>query len=92
MAIDELICDLEPVTRWFDLGLYLGVSEHYLHQLKSEQVCVDYKRVKVLVEWTENCHCPTWCQVVDALKQMDELQLANHVASKHGMIISINIV
>lgn len=87
MDFEELVSDLEPVTRWFDLGLQLGLSPHQLYQLKSEQICVEHKRMQVLVEWIRNCRCPTWLKVVGALVKMDEMRLANLLAYKHGAFI-----
>ena len=86
VAFEEIVDELQPVTRWFDLGLHLGVPAHKLHQLKSERVCVELKRIKVLKEWTNICHCPSWSRVVTTLVQINETQLANHIALKYGIL------
>ena len=84
-AFEDIVNEIQQVTRWFDLGLHLGVPTQYLHQLKSEQICVEFRRIKVLQEWTRICPNPNWIQIITALIQIDERKLANRIAVKYGM-------
>lgn len=84
MELKELVKDLDSVTNWFSLGLHLGVTPYQLKVLKGMKMSVDYKRIKMLDEWINNYHKPTWCKVVQALQEINEIRLSRCIALKHG--------
>ena len=90
--MDDLIIELEAVTNWFVLGLHLGVTPCKLKLLKNKKMSVEYKRNRMLVEWINNHHKPTWSTVVHALEGMNELQLAGHITVKYGQFVSSQLI
>lgn len=89
MTLEELIVELEPVTNWFFLGLYLpGVPVNELHRIRHEHMSVEYSRIRVLATFLENRDATdresTWLEIVKALATMGELQLSKNISSKYG--------
>ena len=85
MTLEELVVELEPVTKWFVLGLHLGVPVDELRSIQCEHMTTEYSRIKMLAVFLESATTkPTWMEVVDALNTMGELQLASTIATKYG--------
>jgi hypothetical protein len=84
VTLEELICELEPVTNWLVLGLHLGVPPEELRCIKAEHVDSEYSRFKMLGVFLERYDGvkQNWSTVVGALIAMGELQLAKTIATK----------
>lgn len=59
---------LKPTVEWFNLGMYLGVSDSDLKEIEREQMgrVQDCKR-EMLVKWLNGSDNPTVEQLISAL-------------------------
>ena len=80
-----LVNELNTVTQWYLLGVYLGLHPSTLDAIKKN--CTDTKEccTHMLIEWQE-CVIPTWSAVVKALMGIGRDRLASHLAAKYGML------
>ena len=82
----DLFRELEGVTEWLSLGMYLGVRWPRLMDIKSDnQLTTKDRREQVLIEWQKQVTPLTWSAVVKALVGIRREGLAAHLASKYGM-------
>lgn len=80
----DLLKELQPVTDWYNLGLYLDVPEHKLDDIQeSNSGNTDDCRREMLIIWMES-EVATWARVVHALIHIDQPVLAANIASKYG--------
>ena len=81
----DLFRELEGVTEWLYLGLYLGVRLPRLMDIKSETQLTTECRKQMLIERQKQLTPLTWSAVVKALVGIRREGLAAHLASKYGM-------
>ena len=81
----DLFRELEGVTEWLYLGLYLGVRLPRLMDIKSETQLTTERRKQMLIERQKQLTPLTWSAVVKALVGIRREGLAAHLASKYGM-------
>ena len=75
--------ELEEVTDWKTLGLYLGVKPPKLEEIDSDDAKTKDRRMQLLIHWSKQV-IPTWTAVIKALLLMGMRRLASEVAKKHG--------
>ena len=85
MTLEELVIELEPVTNWLVLGLHLGVAPEELRRIKRERINVEYSRVMMLAVFMDSSDSTkhNWPNVIGALTDMGEMQLAKSIAAKN---------
>ena len=81
----DLVNELNTVTQWYLLGIYLGLHPSALDAIKKN--CTDTKEccTHMLIEW-QRLVIPTWSAVVKALMGIGRDRLASHLAAKYGML------
>ena len=89
--LDEVLESVEEIVDWMKLGLKLGVKYPTLEKIEEEQRgCVQIERCKrkMLAAWLrggDNAREQTWSTLVDALKRMDKISLAEKIESIYGV-------
>ena len=83
--VRDLVNELNTVTQWYLLGIYLGLHPSALDAIKKN--CTDTKecRTHMLIEW-QRCVIPTWSAVVKALMGTGRERLGSHLATKYGTL------
>ena len=74
------LLSLVSTSRWYVLGLQLGLSKEQLEAIESENDRADYKR-KMFKKWLASSGSPSWSHVVKALRSIEEEHLAKKVES-----------
>ena len=84
LTIQNLSSELRSVSKWHQLGITLGLKLSQLDQIE-EEACFDVerRRVKVLDTWMRNTPRPSWKLIVDALKEMGEMETAMNIEQKY---------
>ena len=85
--VDEFIQELskEPLE-WFKFGVYLGVNEQKLQQIKQDvgpngmEQCL---RELYSIYSHYHGHHPSWGSIVEALRRVGRILLANHIQQKY---------
>ena len=89
----DLFGELEGVTEWLYLGLYLGVRLPRLMDIKADsQLTTKDRREQVLTERQKQLTPLTWSAMVKALVGIRREGLAAHLASKYGMFAMTLVV
>ena len=85
VGLKDLLKELQQVTEWRNLGLYLDVPEHKLDDIEAERNYgnTDDCRREMLMVWMKS-EVATWARVVHALIHIDQPVLAANIASKYG--------
>lgn len=72
------------MSKWHQLGITLGLKLSQLDQIEEEaHFDVERRRVKVLDTWMRNTPRPSWKLIMDALKEMGEMDLAMNIQQKY---------
>ena len=84
VGLKDLLKELQQVTEWRKLGLYLDVPEHKLDDIQeSNSGNIDDYRREMLMVWMDS-EVATWSRMVHALIHIDKPVLAANIASKYG--------
>ena len=83
----DLVSELNTVTQWYLLGIYLGVQTPTLEEIKKDCTTIKECRTQMLVEWQKHV-TPTWAAVVEALVGIERERLASTIAERYGMLDS----
>ena len=75
--------ELQEVTKWFTLGLNLGLDVSTLKGVKKDHMGTDDCRRDMLGIWMREQEA-TWSKVVQALVQIKIYRLAVQIASKYS--------
>ena len=90
--VDEFIQELskEPLE-WFKFGVYLGVNEQKLQQIKdyvgpnSTEQCL---RELYSIYSRYHGHHPSWGSIVEALRRVGRVLLADHIQQKYDTCVA----
>ena len=83
MKLKDLVNELQEVTDWFALGVYLGLEMSTLESVRTDSMGVDECRRNMLGIWMREQEA-TWSKVVHALVEMKMYHLAVQIASKYS--------
>ena len=81
MAITHnlLVRELCKVTEWDVLGIYLGLDESEITEIERDHYDTACRRLVILNKWIEKDVNASWEKVIDALKSMSQIRLANQL-------------
>ena len=86
-TLQRLLEELKDVDNWFVFGIFLGVPEKQLQKIESthrgEIAWIERCKIDMLQYWLDNNVTASWKDVVQALKQTDQLVLAETVKQKY---------
>ena len=80
-----LMMELQDVSDWELLGVYLGVSPNTLHNVKQENVRVETMKYSMLAQWLKSTPEASWKDVVSALTVMQEKCVAEMIKEKYNV-------
>ena len=80
---DLLVRELGQVPQWDILGTYLGLSEGEIQVIERDHHDTARRRLVMLNKWMEKDVNATWEKVIDALKSMSQIRLANQLKEKY---------
>ena len=75
--------ELQEVTDWVALGVYLGIEKHILMSVKKDRLKTNECRRIMLGIWMKEQEA-TWSKVVHVLVQIKMYRLAVRIASKYS--------
>ena len=87
VPITDLRTELQGVTDWFTLGVWLDVPTPLLKAIRNDHTDTDQCRLEMLIVWSKQ-EVPTWSRVVYALGEMGMTELAFEIAEKYGRMKS----
>ena len=78
--------ELQEVSDWFGLGLYLDIPAEELRTIKYEPTLrrIQDFRTEMFSVWMKKLPKPTWPCVVKALIEIGRERLARKIALKYG--------
>ena len=86
----DLLNELSTVSKWYLLGIYLGLCSSKLDEFSADYKTTEACRTQMLIEWQKRV-VPTWSAVVKALVGIRECQLARHLAVKYGNHLELHL-
>ena len=84
--LDDVLESVDEVVDWMKLGLKLGVKYSTLEKIEDEQRGCDRSKRKMMAAWLRgdsDKQQQTWSTLMDALKRMDRLDLAENIQQKY---------
>ena len=84
LDIKILISDLEDVTEWFRLGLFLGLKHHHLKKIESQHHGhIEHCKIEMIEFWKKKDPKASLKKLTDALEKIDHLNLAVRLRERH---------
>ena len=83
--LNMLMMELQDVSEWELLGVYLGVSPTILHNVKRENPRVELMKYNMLAEWLKSTPEASWKDLVSALTFMKEICVAKIIKEKYNV-------
>ena len=80
-----LMMELQDVSDWELLGVYLGVSPNTLDSVKRENARVELMKYNMLAEWLKSTPEATWKDIVSALTVMKHNSVAKVIKEKYNV-------
>ena len=80
---DLLVRELGQVPQWDILGTYLGLSESEIQVIERDHHDTARRRLVMLNKWMERDVNASWEKVIDALKSISQIRLANQLKEKY---------
>ena len=80
---DLLVRELCKITEWDVLGIYLGLDESEITEIERNHQSNARRRITMLRKWIEKDIDASWEKVIDALKDMSQIRLANQLKEKY---------
>jgi len=93
--VKNLSSELSTVSKWYQLGIKLGLPPSHLHRIERE-ISTDIGRriIEVVNLWWQSTPGASWRHIVTALREMGDMTTAERIESKYikgtrGMTIGI---
>ena len=80
---DLLVRELGQVPQWDVLGTYLGLDESEIEVIERDHHDTARRRLVMLSKWMEKDVDASWEKVIDSLKSMSQIRLANQLKEKY---------
>ena len=81
LELKDVVLAVKEVTRWYDVGLQLGLPEWML-KLISDHPDIEERQGRMLSKWLSYDPDASWATLVAALRAIDERSVAEKVASR----------
>ena len=65
---------LPLATDWKTIGTLLGLPEHILEKIKTDEDTARDRLQKMLSEWLKQVDSPTWKALADAVESIDKVR------------------
>ena len=83
--LNMLMMELQYVSDWELLGVYLGTSPTTLDNIKQENARVELMKYSMLAEWLKSTPEASWKDVVSALTIMKHNSVAKVIKEKYNV-------
>ena len=80
---DLLVRELNKVSQWDVLGIYLGLEENEIEEIERDHHDTARRRIVMLGKWMEKDVNASWEKVIEALKAMSQMRLASQLKEKY---------
>ena len=97
LNVKNLSSELSTVSKWYQLGIRLGLQPSQLRQIEQElPTDIDRRRIEVVDLWLQSSPGASWRHIVTALREMGDLTTAERIELKYvkgarGMTIQCNM-
>ena len=81
LELKDVVLAVKEVTRWYDVGLQLGLPEEMLKLISADRDIEGHLRM-MLDKWLSYDPEASWAKLVAALRAIDERSVAEKVASR----------
>ena len=81
---------LVKTTKWYNLGLQLGIEDTELDVIEENNAKdIDACKRKMFKVWLRITPNPSYQQLVEALQTVGEISEADHLCKKYGKIMAV---
>ena len=97
LNVKNLSSELSTVSKWYQLGIRLGLQPSQLRQIEQEvPTDIDRRKTEVVDLWLQSTPGASWRHIVTALREMGDLTTAERIELKYvkgtrGMTIQCNM-
>ena len=87
VSVNEALPLLQGVVEWEELGLYLGLSDAMIKEIRSTYGDVSTKRMIMMSKWIQSDLEATWSKLAKALLKMNPPYkvVAAKIRQQHGL-------
>jgi len=95
--VKNLSSELSTVSKWYQLGIKLGLQPSRLHQIEQEvPTDIDRRKIEVVDLWLQRTPEASWRHIVTALREMGDVTTAERIELKYvkgtrGMTVQLNL-
>lgn len=82
--VGELLEDIKQVTKWFELGLRLGVDHAELTKIEINRKLVELCKADMINLWQQNSGNVTQRNFLSALEEIGHRNLAKQLRAKYN--------
>ena len=84
LNLKNVCAELSTVSKWYQLGIKLGLLPSQLRQIEQEvPTDVDRRKVEVVDLWLQSTPGASWRHIVTALREIGSLFVADMIEQKY---------
>ena len=84
LNVKNLSSELSTVSKWYQLGIRLGLQPSQLRQIEQEvPTDIDRRKTEVVDLWLQSTPGASWRHIVTALREMGDLTTAERIELKY---------
>ena len=84
LIMKNLSLELSTVSRWYQLGIQLGLQPSQLHQIeKAFPTEIDRCKIKMVDLWLQSTPGASWRHVITALRELGNRTAAERIELKY---------
>ena len=93
----NLSSELSTVSKWYQLGIKLGLQPSQLHQIEQEvPTDIDRRKIEIFDVWLKCTPGASWRHIVTALRELGDLTTAERIELMYdkgtrGMTVQCNM-
>jgi len=87
--VKNLSSELSTVSRWYQLGIKLGLQPSQLRQIEQEvPTDIDRRKIEVVDLWLQSTPGASWRHIVTALRELGDMTIAERIESKYVIVLA----
>ena len=80
----NLSTELSTISRWYQLGIKLGLQPSQLHQIEQEvPTDIDRRKIEVVDIWLQSAPDASWRHIITTLREMGDVTTAERIELKY---------
>ena len=84
LNLKNVCAELSTVSKWYQLGIKLGLQPSQLHQIEQEvPTDIDRRKVEVVYLWLHSTPGASWRHIVTALREIGSPFAADMIEQKY---------